>query len=113
MSCKTPGKIGGSEKAVLSKIKHQKTQSKEKRTPYHNRIDLLAKLVYIGHIKYYIMESFMKHLLTLIVILAVSVQGCAARLPTAEGKPRIPINSTILDEPIMEENKEAGNANIK
>jgi len=55
----------------------------------------------------------MKHLLTLIVILAVSVQGCAARLPTAEGKPRIPINSTILDEPIMEENKEAGNANIK
>jgi hypothetical protein len=101
------------KRRFCQKLNINKNPIKKKRTPYHNRIDLLAKLVYIGYIKYYNMESFMKHLSTLIVILAASIQGCAARLPTAEGRPRIPINSTISDEPIMEENKEAGDATIK
>lgn len=55
----------------------------------------------------------MNHLPPIILIIALSIQGCAARLPTTEGKPRIPINAITPDTPITKEDKEAGNANIK
>ena len=44
-----------------------------------------------------IMDIFYGNNVTAIVILVISILGCAAQLPTVEGKPRIPINTAIPD----------------
>ena len=61
-----------------------------------------------------IMDFCMNIYNTIIILSAICFSGCAIhQLPSAEGKPRIPINNAISDEQATIEKKEAGNANVK